>query len=78
MIINTKNICLKSKLSIHHKYGIDKLGKDLIPISISPKDNSIEAIQHKDYKIFGQMWHPERENPFNANNCKIISFFFHD
>jgi len=62
----------------YHKYAIDVLGNELVPVGICPEDNIIEAIQHKNYKIFGQMWHPERENPFDLNNRGIISSFFHD
>ena len=61
-----------------HNYAINILGDKLETIGISPEDNAIEAIQHKSYKVFGQMWHPERENPFNSNNCLIISSFFND
>ena len=60
----------------YHKYAIDVLGDELETLSICPDDNVIEAIVHKEYKIFAQMWHPERDNPFDLNNCKIISSFF--
>ena len=60
----------------YHKYAIDVLGDELETLSICPDDNVIEAIVHKEYKIFAQMWHPERENPFDLNNCQIISSFF--
>jgi len=32
----------------------------------------VKAIEHKKYKIFGQMWHSEREKPFNKNEMKLI------
>ena len=60
----------------YHKYAIDVLGDELEIVGICPDDNTIEAIQHKKYKIFAQMWHPEREYPFDLNNCQIISSFF--
>ena len=28
-------------------------------------DGIVEAIKHADRQIYGIMWHPERENPFN-------------
>lgn len=68
-----------SKIKIvnsYHNFAINRIGKDLIPLGICPEDNTIEAIQHKNYQIFGQMWHPEREDPFDQNNCIIISKFF--
>ena len=61
----------------YHKFAIDVLGYELAPIGICPDDNTIEAIQYKKHKIFAQMWHPEREYPFDLNNCQIISSFFH-
>ena len=60
----------------YHKYAIDTLCDELNLVCICPEDKVIEAIQHKNYKIFGQMWHPERDNPFDLNNIRIISSFF--
>ena len=60
----------------YHAYGIDILGNGLNTVGICPDDEVIEAIMHKEYKIFGQMWHPERESPFEQNNCELISSFF--
>ena len=67
---NIKNV------NSYHKYAINVLGNELENIAICPDDNIIEAIVHKKYKIFAQMWHPEREYPFDLNNCQIISSFF--
>ena len=67
---NIKNV------NSYHKYAIDVLGNELETVGICPNDDVIEVIQHKKYKIFGQMWHPEREYPFDLNNCQIISSFF--
>ena len=60
----------------YHSIAIDTPGDDLRVVAICPDDNVIEAIQHKSHLIFGQMWHPERENPFNKFNCQLISNFF--
>ena len=68
---NIKNV------NSYHKYAIDVLGNELEIVGICPNDDVIEAIQHKKYKIFGQMWHPEREYPFDLNNCQIISSIFY-
>ncbi len=61
---------LKSVNSFHN-FGIDILGKDLI-ISASDEVGNIKAIEHKKYKIFGQMWHSERENPFVEKEIDLI------
>ena len=72
-----KNLFSKIEtVNSYHQYAINRLGEELVPVVICPDDNIIEAIQHKKYKIFAQMWHPERESPFDLNNCRIISSFF--
>jgi len=70
---NLKNIEIVNSF---HNYAINILGSDLQPIAICPDDNTVEAIKHRDHRIFGQMWHPEREKPFNRSNIKLIHEFF--
>lgn len=60
----------------YHNYAIDKLGNGLEPIVHSSEDNVIEAIVHEKHNIYAQMWHPERENPFDKNNGQLISTIF--
>jgi len=62
----------------YHNFAINKLGNDLQTVAICPSDNTIEAIKHRDYMIFGQMWHPEREDPFNKYNCHLIQKIIDD
>lgn len=59
----------------YHNYSIERISNDFI-ISAKSEDDVIEAIEHKKYKIFGQMWHSERQNPFNENELKIIENVF--
>ena len=40
------------------------------------EDGTVEAAMLNDHKILGIMWHPERENPFNKYNSKLIKEFF--
>ena len=49
----------KIQVNSYHDYSITKLGKNLDKIAHS-KDGSIEAFKHKNKKILGIMWHPER------------------
>ena len=53
-----------------HEYGSIKTNKNIITLAIS-NDGIIEAVKHIDREIYGIMWHPERENPFN----KVYKFF---
>ena len=49
-----------------HSFGIELtgLGSGLIDLA-KDKDDNIEAYYHKEYRLLGIMWHPERENSFN-------------
>lgn len=59
----------------YHNYVIKNVSEDFI-VPARSEDGAIEAIEHKKYKIFGQMWHPERENPFREVDLKIIQKLF--
>ena len=70
-LVNIENV------NSYHNFSIDKLGDDLEALAICTDDNTIEAIEHRKYKIFGHMWHPEREEPFNKFNIELIRNFFY-
>jgi N5-(cytidine 5'-diphosphoramidyl)-L-glutamine hydrolase len=55
----------------YHNYGILDVSDQLL-IAAKSKDNSIEAVQHKKYEIYAQMWHPEREKPFDEKQLNLI------
>jgi putative glutamine amidotransferase len=59
-----------------HKWGIrvDDLAKGLKSISVD-SDGNIEAFEHKEKKLLGIMWHPEREEPFNKLDIQLIQRF---
>ena len=61
----------------YHNYSIHLLGKNLLSVATA-EDSTIEAFIHKSYKIFGQMWHPEREDPFRDSDKGLIQNFFDD
>jgi putative glutamine amidotransferase len=58
-----------------HNYTINDLSNELI-ISATNNEQVIKAIEHTKHKIFAQMWHSEREQPFIENELKIIGEFF--
>ena len=58
-----------------HNYSINKLGEDLTISAVDDFEN-IEAIEHNNKKIFGQMWHPERKSPFEKEQNELIKYFF--
>jgi len=57
-----------------HNFAVDDLGDELRVSAIS--DNIIKAIEHKEYRIFAQMWHSERESIFNKQEVQLIKDFF--
>lgn len=40
------------------------------------KDGAIEAIKHRDKRIFGTMWHPEREKEFVISDVERVRKLF--
>lgn len=56
----------------YHNFGISKLSDDLIMLAKS-NDGMIEAFQHKEYSIFGIMWHIERNE--GMENTAIFNEF---
>jgi len=58
-----------------HNYTISDLSNELI-ISATNNEQVIKAIEHTKHKVFAQMWHSEREQPFIENELKIIGEFF--
>lgn len=63
------------KVNSFHNFSIDKVCEDII-VSARNKKKIIKAIEHKKYKIFGQMWHSERENKLDNRDIKLIRDFF--
>lgn len=63
------------EVNSYHNYSIKKLSKDL-NISAKSSCKLIKAIEHKKYRIFAHMWHPERNNPFNKSELNLMKNFF--
>ena len=66
-----------SEVNSFHNYAIHNLHNEFL-VSATNQDGIIKAIEHKKYKIFGQMWHSEREEPFDENELNLIQKFFND
>ena len=72
-----KNLNNITEVNSFHNYGIDNLSDELI-VAAYCHTGLIKAIEHKEYKIFGQMWHSERTKPFSEDELNIIKVFFND
>ena len=70
-LIFFKGAIKNTKVNSYHDYAILKLGKDLNMIAYT-KDGSIEAFKHKNKKILGIMWHPERYKKIKKFDLKFI------
>ncbi|MDR1551278.1 MAG: gamma-glutamyl-gamma-aminobutyrate hydrolase family protein [Holosporaceae bacterium] len=62
------------RLNSYHNYTIDKLGNGLKIVDLY--ENTIESIRHISHKIFAQMSHPERNDPFSEYDVKFLKDFF--
>lgn len=59
------------KVNSYHGYAVDDPGKNIRILSRT-KDGTIEAICHKEYRIYGIMWHPERVKGFSEDDLDLI------
>lgn len=64
-----------NKVNSFHNYAIDDIDDNFF-VSAKSSDGIIKAIEHKRYKIFAQMWHTEREEPFIKDEVNLIKVFF--
>ena len=75
------SLYLKQLDTIHtvnsfHNFAVDTLGGKL---RVSAMGNEIiKAIEHKEYRVFAQMWHSERELVFNKQEVQLIKDFFNE
>lgn len=58
-----------------HSMAVKAPSSDLI-IEARSEDGVIEAIKVKDQKIYGTMWHPERERPYEKDDVQFIQEIF--
>lgn len=71
--INSKNHSLPDIVNSFHSWGISSTD---IPkgfkILATDESGNVESFFNNDLKIMGIMWHPERENPYNDFDLKLI------
>lgn len=60
-----------------HRYGARSSVEELLILAAS-EDGVVEAIYHKEFKIFAIMWHPERNNPFDQEDILYIENIFEE
>ena len=63
-----------SNTNSFHNCLIKKTGRKLITLA-KAMDNSIEAFKHSKFKIYGIMWHPERNKKIRDFDIKYFKRF---
>lgn len=58
-----------------HKMAVKSPSSDLT-IEARSEDGVIEAIKVKDKRIYGTMWHPERERPYEKDDVQFMKEIF--
>jgi len=58
-----------------HNYGAYRVNGDLLPVAYS-HDGVVMAVEHKEKKLFGVMWHSERELPYKKNDQDLFKEIF--
>lgn len=58
-----------------HAYGATDTNKNLV-ISAKSEDGVVEAVTHTSEKIYGIMWHPEREDTFTPEDIQMFRSIF--
>tara|TARA_Y100000590_G_C15608712_1_gene972983 strand:+ start:69 stop:662 length:594 start_codon:yes stop_codon:yes gene_type:complete len=66
-----KKVKLPRRVNSYHNYKIIKLGKNL-SLDAYTKDGSIELFKNKKSKIYGIMWHPERNKTINKFDIEFL------
>ena len=66
------------EVNSYHNYGIvpQAMAPDFLPWVRCVEDNSIEAFADTTKRMFGMMWHPEREEPFKKQDLALLRFCF--
>lgn len=67
-------ICRDNVNSFHNQAAIHV--PECLEVVSKSTDGVIESVRHKTKSIFAIMWHPERENPFNSDDIRLIKNVF--
>jgi len=59
----------------YHSLGSRKSAEELL-VEARAEDGVIEAVRHSSKKIYGMMWHPERNSPFEKSDVALFHVFF--
>jgi putative glutamine amidotransferase len=63
------------EVNSYHDFAVDILGRGILPVAESD-DGVIEIIRHTEYRVYAQMYHPERCEPFCAYDLQFLRDYF--
>ena len=65
----------RSVVNSYHTFGFREAPEELIVTSRS-EDGVVESVRHKSLPIYGIMWHPERNTPFEVEDLMFFRKIF--
>ncbi|KPA14644.1 Peptidase C26 [Candidatus Magnetomorum sp. HK-1] len=72
-----QSLCDKEILTnSYHEYCIKETNNEFSTVAYVKHNHVIEAIEHKEKKIAGIMWHPERNDVFSSYDIELFKNFF--
>ncbi|MDR2659854.1 MAG: gamma-glutamyl-gamma-aminobutyrate hydrolase family protein [Spirochaetaceae bacterium] len=63
------------EVNSYHGFAVDSVA-DGFEIIAKSGDGIIEITRHKKYKIYAQMYHPERYDPFRVDDLRFLREYF--
>ena len=64
------------QVNSYHQFCVTHLEDGLRETARMSRDQTIEAVEHEEFKIAGMMWHPERVKPFSRADINFFIRFF--
>ena len=77
-VTQKQEIRVNGKVEVHnsfHNFGARQTVPEL-EVWAETSDGIVKGVRHKNLKIMGWMWHPEREIPFKESELSAIKDFF--
>ena len=59
----------------YHGFGTKETSSELLVMAVA-EDGVIEAVKYCTMRIYGMMWHPERNNPFDQKDVDFMKQYF--
>lgn len=64
---------INREVNSYHNQGCTSLNTDNFELLAISEDGVIKAVKHKQHRIIGVMWHPEREEIFAEEDMRLLN-----